>query len=78
MGRGLGQGFLHLSPGSRVLPPMTRWAPPFAAGFLAAGYVHYLAVRDLGGNPAFVVVWLVLFLAAGAVAMKHTLDQIQS
>lgn len=55
---------------------MTKWTPPIAAGSLAAGWVHYFTVREVGGNPAFVVAWLVLFLAAGAVALKHTVDRI--
>ena len=51
-----------------------KWSAPAAAAFLALGYVHYAAVVELGGNPALVVVWLVLFLFAAAVATKHTLD----
>ena len=54
---------------------MTKWTPALAAAFLAAGWVHYFAVLELGGNPALVVVWLVLFLATAAIAVKQALDQ---
>jgi hypothetical protein len=52
-----------------------KWSAPLAALFLAFGYVHYAAIAQLGGNPAFVVVWLVLFLGTAGVAMKQAIDQ---
>jgi hypothetical protein len=51
-----------------------NWAAPAAAAFLAAGYVHYAAVSELGGSALPITGWLVLFAGAFAVAMKRTLD----
>lgn len=65
---------MHSGPAAGVFGGM-KHTPSIAAAFLALGYVHYAAVRVLGGNPALVVVWLVLFVGAGGVALKHTLDQ---
>lgn len=54
-----------------------KWAAPAAGLFLALGYVHYAFVAELGGNPALVVGWLVLFVVTSGAALTHTLMHTQ-
>ncbi|MBL8954243.1 MAG: hypothetical protein JNK82_25925 [Myxococcaceae bacterium] len=53
--------------------PGMKWFAPSAGLFLALAWVHFAFVASLGGNPAWVVGWLVLFVATGGVALAHTL-----
>ncbi len=54
-----------------------KWFAPAAGLFLAIAYVHFAFVAEVGGNPAWVVSWLVLFVACGGIALTHTLMRAQ-
>lgn len=54
-----------------------KWFAPLAGLFLGLAYVHYAFVAELGGNPALVVGWLILFVATGGIALTHALVKAQ-
>lgn len=54
-----------------------KWFAPVSGLFLAMAYVHYAFVSEIGGNPAWVVGWLILFVACGGIALTNTLMRSQ-